>query len=101
MSKAQPVVVSLSEVSTMLWPNIQRRLSSSLKTLLGFNEMGESINEGEIGTNCESSAGLSLKGHHPEKDGISACLRAAKAVTSRDASLTKLSSVRDGSSVQF
>ena len=84
MSKAQPVGVSLSEVSIMLWPNAQRRLSSSL-TLLGFNQVGELINESEIGTNCEGSAGLSLKGHHPKKDGIVTGLRAAEAVTARGA----------------
>ncbi|MEP6911915.1 MAG: hypothetical protein ABI923_04125 [bacterium] len=55
---------------------------------MGFNEMGESINEGEIGTNREGSSGLSLEGHHPEKDGISACLRTAEAVAARGASLT-------------
>ena len=88
MSKAQPVGVSLSEVSIMLWPNAQRRLSSSL-TLLGFNDRGELINESEIGINCEGSAGLSLKGHHSEKDGISACRRAAKAVAAHGANLSE------------
>ena len=87
MSKAQPVGVSLSEVSIMLWPNTQSRLSSSLK-LFWVSTMGESINEGEIGNNREGSTGLSLKGHHPEKDGISACLRTAEAVAARGASLT-------------
>ena len=95
MSKAQPVGVSLSEVSIMLWPNAQRRLSSSL-TLLGFNQVGELINESEIGTNCEGSAGLSLKGHYSEKDGISASRRAAEALAAHGANLTDLWSVRDG-----
>jgi hypothetical protein len=56
---------------------------------LAFNEMGESINEGEIGTNRQGSAGLPLKGHHPAKDGISARLRAAEAFAARGASLTQ------------
>ncbi len=37
----------------------------------------------------EESAGLSIKGHYPEKDGILACLLAAEAVAARGMSLTK------------
>jgi len=80
----------------MLWPNAQRRLSSSLKTLSGFNNMGELINESEIGINCEGSAGLSRKGHHPKKNGISAGRPAAEALAAHRASLNNLWSVRDG-----
>src|SRR5881397_544657 len=96
MSKAQPVGVSLNEVSIMLWPNAQRRLSSSLKTLSGFNDIGELINESEIGINCKGSAGLSPKGHHSKKDGVSACRPAAEAVAAHRANVTNLWSVRDG-----
>jgi len=51
--------------------------------------MGESINEGEIGTNRQGSAGLPLKGHHPAKDGFAARLRAAEAFAAHGASLTQ------------
>ncbi|MEO8072216.1 MAG: phosphoglucomutase/phosphomannomutase family protein, partial [Acidobacteriota bacterium] len=37
----------------------------------------------------EESAGLSIKGHYPEKDGIIACLLAAEAVAVRGKSLTE------------
>jgi len=37
----------------------------------------------------EESAGLSIKGHYPEKDGILACLLAAEAVAVRGKSLTE------------
>ena len=37
----------------------------------------------------EESAGLSIRGHYPEKDGILACLLAAEAVAERGASLTE------------
>jgi phosphoglucomutase len=47
------------------------------------------INKDEIILGGEESAGLSIKGHYPEKDGILACLLAAEAVTVRQASLTK------------
>ncbi len=89
MSKTQPVGVSAYEVSIMLWPNAQRRLSSSLKTLVGFNNIGELIHESEIGTHCKGSAGFSIKGHDPKKAGIPACLRAKEAAAAHGASLTK------------
>lgn len=62
---------------------------------LNFNDIGELINESEIVINGKGkgSAGLSIKGHHPEKDGIPACLLAAEAVTARGASLTGQSSL--------
>jgi phosphoglucomutase len=46
------------------------------------------INEDKIILGGEESAGLSIKGHYPEKDGILACLLAAEAVAARGASLT-------------
>jgi len=61
---------------------------------LGFN-VGELINESEI-VNSKGSTGLSIKGHYPEKDGITACLLAAEAVTARGSSLTAPSSIKDG-----
>jgi phosphoglucomutase len=53
---------------------------------MGF--IGELINEDKIILGGEESAGLSIKGHYPEKDGILACLLAAEAVAARGASLT-------------
>ena len=47
------------------------------------------INEDKIVLGGEESAGLSIKGHYPEKDGILACLLAAEAVAARGASLTE------------
>ena len=45
------------------------------------------INKDEIILGGEESAGLSIRGHYPEKDGILACLLAAEAVAARGASL--------------
>jgi phosphoglucomutase len=45
------------------------------------------INRDEIVLGGEESAGLSVRGHYPEKDGILACLLAIEAVTVRQASL--------------
>jgi phosphomannomutase len=51
--------------------------------------IGELINEDKIIVGGEESAGLSIKGHCPKKDGILACLLAAEAVAARGASLTE------------
>jgi len=59
------------------------------ETPVGFKYIGELINRGEIILGGEESAGLSIKGHYPEKDGILACLLAIEAVTVRQATLTE------------
>ena len=58
------------------------------ETPVGFKYIGELINEDKIILGGEESAGLSIKGHYPEKDGLLACLLAAEAVAARHASLT-------------
>jgi phosphoglucomutase len=59
------------------------------ETPVGFKFIGELINSDQIILGGEESAGLSIKGHYPEKDGILACLLAAEAVAARGASLTE------------
>jgi phosphoglucomutase len=59
------------------------------ETPVGFKYIGELINENRIILGGEESAGLSIKGHYPEKDGILACLLAAEAVAARGATLTE------------
>jgi phosphoglucomutase len=59
------------------------------ETPVGFKFIGELINRNEIILGGEESAGMSIKGHYPEKDGILACLLAAEAVAARGASLTE------------
>lgn len=59
------------------------------ETPVGFKYIGELINRDEIILGGEESAGLSIKGHYPEKDGILACLLAAEAVAVRGKSLTE------------
>ncbi|MDH3530647.1 MAG: phosphoglucomutase/phosphomannomutase family protein, partial [Acidobacteriota bacterium] len=58
------------------------------ETPVGFKYIGELINKDQIILGGEESAGLSIKGHYPEKDGLLACLLAAEAVAERQASLT-------------
>ncbi len=59
------------------------------ETPVGFKYIGELIINDEIILGGEESAGLSIRGHYPEKDGIIACLLAAEAVAVRQASLTE------------
>lgn len=59
------------------------------ETPVGFKFIGELINEEKIVLGGEESAGLSIKGHYPEKDGILACLLAAEAVAARGSSLSE------------
>jgi phosphoglucomutase len=57
------------------------------ETPVGFKFIGELILDGKIILGGEESAGLSMQGHYPEKDGLLACLLAAEAVAVRGASL--------------
>lgn len=59
------------------------------ETPVGFKFIGELINRDEIILGGEESAGLSIRGHYPEKDGILACLLAIEAVAARNASLSE------------
>jgi phosphoglucomutase len=58
------------------------------ETPVGFKFIGELINRDEIILGGEESAGLSIRGHYPEKDGLLACLLAAEAVAARGETLT-------------
>lgn len=53
------------------------------QTPVGFKYIGELIKEGKIAMGGEESAGMSVAGHLPEKDGILACLLMAEAVARR------------------
>jgi len=41
---------------------------------VGFKYIGQMISEGKLAMGGEESAGMSIRGHVPEKDGILACL---------------------------
>jgi phosphoglucomutase len=57
------------------------------QTPVGFKYVGELIKEDKIALGGEESAGLSIRGHLPEKDGILACLLVAEAVARRGLSI--------------
>jgi phosphoglucomutase len=58
------------------------------ETPVGFKYIGELIEEDKIVAGGEESAGLTIRHHLPEKDGILACLLAAEMVASRGKPLT-------------
>src|SRR5437899_5357451 len=57
------------------------------QTPVAFKYIGQLIREDKIALGGEESAGLSIRGHVPEKDGILACLLIAEMVASRGKSL--------------
>jgi alpha-D-glucose phosphate-specific phosphoglucomutase len=61
-----------------------------LETPVGFKFIGEYISENRILIGGEESAGLSIQGHVPEKDGILACLMVAEMVAVEGRSLREL-----------
>jgi phosphoglucomutase len=59
------------------------------ETPVGFKYIGELIQDDKIVIGGEESAGLTIKGHVPEKDGILACLLVAEMVARRSKSLNQ------------
>src|SRR5438067_8509154 len=57
------------------------------QTPVGFKYIGQLIREDIIALGGEESAGLTIRGHVPEKDGILACLLVAEAVARRGLSV--------------
>jgi phosphomannomutase len=60
------------------------------ETPVGFKYIGELITEDKIVIGGEESAGLTIKGHVPEKDGILACLLVAEMVAHKGVSVRTL-----------
>jgi phosphoglucomutase len=57
------------------------------ETPVGFKYIGALIQQDKIAMGGEESAGLSVRGHIPEKDGILACLLVAEMIAARRAPL--------------
>ena len=60
------------------------------ETPVGFKYIGELISQDRIVIGGEESAGLTIKGHVPEKDGILACFLVAEMVAREGLSVRKL-----------
>lgn len=59
------------------------------ETPVGFKYVGPLLREGKILLGGEESAGMTIRGHLPEKDGILACLLVAEMITARKATLSE------------
>ncbi len=59
------------------------------ETPVGFKFIGDLIRRDQVALGGEESAGLSVRGHVPEKDGILACLLAAEMVARRGTPLIR------------
>jgi alpha-D-glucose phosphate-specific phosphoglucomutase len=87
-TRGWPLGVARSVATSHLVDRVARSRGLPVyETPVGFKFIGELINEDKITLGGEESAGLSIRGHYPEKDGIIACLLAAEAVAARGASL--------------
>jgi phosphomannomutase len=60
---------------------------TTFQTPVGFKYIGQLIREDKIALGGEESAGLTIRGHVPEKDGILACLLVAEMIAARNASV--------------
>lgn len=60
------------------------------ETPVGFKYIGEFIRDNEIVIGGEESAGLSLRGHVPDKDGVLACLLVTEMVAVEGKTLSQL-----------
>jgi len=60
------------------------------ETPVGFKYIGEFIRDDQIAIGGEESAGLTVRGHVPDKDGILACLLVAEMVAVEGKSLNQL-----------
>ena len=60
---------------------------TAYQTPVGFKYIGQLIREDKIALGGEESAGLTIRGHVPEKDGILACLLVAEMIAARGASI--------------
>jgi phosphoglucomutase len=62
---------------------------TAYQTPVGFKYIGQLIREDKIALGGEESAGLTIRGHIPEKDGILACLLVAEMTAARGASVSE------------
>jgi phosphomannomutase len=79
-----PGWIGRSVATTHLVDAVAAKHGRELKeTPVGFKYIGEMIRDDQLCMGGEESAGFSMRGHVPEKDGILACLLAAEMVARR------------------
>jgi phosphoglucomutase len=76
-----PGGLARSVATTHIIDSIAKKLDIPMyETPVGFKYIGELIIDGKIALGGEESAGMSMHGHLPEKDGVLACLLVAEMV---------------------
>jgi phosphomannomutase len=84
-------VVARSVATTQLIDRVaNRRGIKVIETPVGFKYIGKLIDENAIAIGGEESAGLSIRGHFPEKDGILACLLVCEMIAKRGTPLSEM-----------
>lgn len=83
--------VARSVATTHLLDRVAKRFGREIyETPVGFKFIGELVNEDKIILGGEESAGLTIKGHLPEKDGILAGLLVTEMIAARGVSLGEM-----------
>lgn len=89
--RKMPGGLARTVATTHLVDEIARRLDVPVyETPVGFKYIGQLILEDKIALGGEESAGLSIEGHLPEKDGILACLLVAEMIAVTGKTITQL-----------
>ena len=87
-SRGWPLPAARSVATTQMIDAVaDSRGQKTYQTPVGFKYIGQLIREDKIALGGEESAGLTIRGHVPEKDGILACLLVAEMTGARGASL--------------
>ena len=73
--------------SQMIDAAAKARGQTTYQTPVGFKYIGQLIREDRLALGGEESAGLTIRGHVPEKDGILACLLVAEMIAARGNSI--------------
>jgi phosphoglucomutase len=83
--------IARSVATTHLLDRVARHYQREVyETPVGFKYIGEMIIEDRLLLGGEESAGLTIKGHLPEKDGILACLLVVEMMAVRQVSLREM-----------
>jgi phosphoglucomutase len=87
-TRGQKLGASRSVATTHLMDAVAKHHGVQVyETPVGFKYVGPLLREGKILVGGEESAGMTIHGHVPEKDGILTCLLVAEMIAARQASL--------------
>jgi phosphoglucomutase len=89
-AKGKALPAARSVATSHLMDAVARSYGTTVyQTPVGFKYIGELIGQDKIALGGEESAGLTIRGHVPEKDGILACLLTAEMIAARRATLAE------------